>query len=305
MMENKLFVLLGPTGVGKTETALRIAEMLGTPVINADSRQIYKGIPIGTAAPTAQQQQRVRHYFVGTLELDEYYSAAMYEQQVRQLLPTLYEAKPYALLTGGSMLYIDAVCHGIDDIPTVDEDTRAMMRQRLKDEGLERLCAELRLLDPTYYAKADLRNTRRIVHALEICYQTGRPYSSFWRRGEKSLEDRGNIIKIGLYRDRTDLFDRINRRTLTMLEQGFEEEARAVYPLRHLNSLNTVGYKEMFRYISGEWTLQQAVEKIQRNTRVYAKKQMTWFKRDDSIRWFHADDPDKVLDFVKSKLDLP
>jgi tRNA dimethylallyltransferase len=197
------------------------------------------------------------------------------------------------------MLYIDAVCHGIDDIPTVEDETRTMMRQRLKDEGLERLCAELRLLDPVCYAQADLHNTQRIVHALEICYQTGKPFSSFWGRGEKSRESRGNIIKIGLYRDRADLFDRINRRTLTMVEQSFVEEARAVYPLRHLNSLNTVGYKEMFRHISGEWTLEQAVEKIQRNTRVYAKKQMTWFKRDESIRWFHADETDKVLEYVK------
>ena len=300
-----LFVLLGPTGVGKTETTLRIAEMLGTPIINADSRQIYKDIPIGTAAPTAEQMQRVRHYFVGTLALDEYYSAAEYERQVWELLPTLYETKPYALLTGGSMLYIDAVCHGIDDIPTVEPETRTMMRQRLKDEGLERLCAELRLLDPTYYAKADLHNTQRIVHALEICYQTGRPYSSFLTKaravqGFKSLRDsRVDIIKIGLQRERADLFDRINRRTVQMVEQGFVEEARRVYPLRHLNSLNTVGYKEMFRYISGEWTLEQAVEKIQRNTRVYAKKQMTWFKRDESIHWFHADEGDNVLEFIK------
>ncbi|MBO4730077.1 MAG: tRNA (adenosine(37)-N6)-dimethylallyltransferase MiaA [Bacteroidaceae bacterium] len=300
-MENKLFVLLGPTGVGKTETALRIAEMLGTPIINADSRQIYKDIPIGTAAPTAEQMQRVRHYFVGMLALDEYYSAAEYERQVWELLPTLYETKPYALLTGGSMLYIDAVCHGIDDIPTVEDETRTMMRQRLKDEGLERLCAELRLLDPTYYAQADLRNTQRIVHALEICYQTGKPLSSFWKkesRGE-NRESGVNLVKIGLYREREDLFDRINRRTLQMLKDGFEEEARNVYPLRHLNSLNTVGYKEMFHYINGEWTLEQAVEKIQRNTRVYAKKQMTWFKRDEDIHWFHANETDKVLEYVK------
>ena len=298
-----MFVLLGPTGVGKTELALRIAEMLGTPIINADSRQIYKDIPIGTAAPTAEQQQRVRHYFVGTLALDEYYSAAEYERQVWDLLPTLYETNPCALLTGGSMLYIDAVCHGIDDIPTVEPETRAMMRQRLKDEGLERLCAELRLLDPTYYAKADLHNTQRIVHALEICYQTGRAYSSFLgRKAAKPQSSETNnyqIVKVGLYRERADLFDRINRRTVQMVEEGFVEETRRVYALRHLNSLNTVGYKEMFRYISGEWTLEQAVEKIQRNTRVYAKKQMTWFKRDQDIHWFHANETDKVLEYVK------
>ena len=302
-----LFVLLGPTAVGKTETALRLAQMLNTPIINADSRQIYKDIPIGTAAPTAEQQQLVRHYFVGTLALDDYYSAAEYERQVWELLPTLYKERPYALLTGGSMLYIDAVCNGIDDIPTVEPETRAMIRQRLKDEGLERLCAELRLLDPTYYAQADLRNTQRIVHALEICYQTGRAYSSFLTKGRevqefKSLRgSRVDIIKIGLYREREELFDRINRRVVQMLELGFEQEARRVYPLRHLNSLNTVGYKEIFRYFDGEWTLEQAVEKIQRNTRVYAKKQMTWFKRDEDIHWFHANETDKVLDFVKNR----
>ncbi|MBP5359999.1 MAG: tRNA (adenosine(37)-N6)-dimethylallyltransferase MiaA [Bacteroidaceae bacterium] len=300
-MENKLFVLLGPTAVGKTETALSIAQLLPTPIINADSRQIYKDIPIGTAAPTVEQMQMVRHYFVGTLALDEHYSAAEYERQVWELLPTLYKERPYALLSGGSMLYIDAVCNGIDDIPTVEPETRTLMRQRLRDEGLERLCAELRLLDPTYYAKADLHNTQRIVHALEICYQTGRPYSSFLSSTAK--ERPFDIIKIGLQRERADLFDRINHRTLQMLEQGFEQEARRVYPLRHLNSLNTVGYKEMFRYISGEWTLEQAAEKIQRNTRVYAKKQMTWFKRDESIHWFHADNRAEIMDFVKKQID--
>ena len=299
-MESKLFVLLGPTAVGKTEIALDIAEMLGTPVINADSRQIYKHIPIGTAAPTAEQLRRVRHYFVGTLELDEYFSAARYEEEVMKILNA--NLAPPSLLTGGSMLYIDAVCNGIDDIPTVEADTRALMRQRLAEDGLDRLCAELRLLDPEYYAKADLRNTQRIVHALEICYQTGRPYSSFLSRKAKPRPFR--VIKVGLCRPREELFDRINRRTLQMIDLGFVQEARTVYHLRHLNSLNTVGYKEMFRHISGEWTLEQAVEKIQRNTRVYAKKQMTWFRRDPGIHWFHADEREKILDFVRKEAGL-
>ena len=312
-MESRLFVLLGPTAVGKTEIALDIAEMLGTPVINADSRQIYKHIPIGTAAPTAEQLRRVRHYFVGTLELDEYFSAARYEEEVLSVVRTLTgpteDSRPMEngqrstangknfLLTGGSMLYIDAVCNGIDDIPTVEADTRSLMRQRLAEDGLDKLCAELRLLDPEYYAKADLRNTQRIVHALEICYQTGRPYSSFLGRKAKPRPFR--VIKVGLCRPREELFDRINRRTLEMLDLGFEQEARAVYHLRHLNSLNTVGYKEMFRYFDGDWTLEQAVEKIQRNTRVYAKKQMTWFQRDHDINWFRPDEEKKILDFVK------
>ncbi len=294
---NTLFVLLGPTAVGKTELSLKIAEALGSPILNADSRQLYRDIPIGTAAPTAKQMQRVRHYFVGTLGLEEYYSAAAYEQQVMELLPTLFGETPGVLLSGGSMLYIDAVCRGIDDIPTVEEETRTLLRQRLAEEGLGRLCAELRLLDPEYYRKADLHNTQRIVHALEICYQTGRPYSSFLSQQTKQRPFR--IIKIGLQRPREELFSRINQRALKMLENGFEQEARRVYPLRHLNSLNTVGYKEMFRYISGEWSLPQAIEKIQRNTRVYAKKQMTWFQRDADINWFRPDEEKEILDFVK------
>ncbi len=294
---NTLFVLLGPTAVGKTELSLKIAEALGSPILNADSRQLYRDIPIGTAAPTAEQMQRVRHYFVGTLGLEEYYSAAAYEQQVMELLPTLFGETPGVLLSGGSMLYIDAVCRGIDDIPTVEEETRTLLRQRLAEEGLGRLCAELRLLDPEYYRKADLHNTQRIVHALEICYQTGHPYSSFLSQQTKQRPFR--IIKIGLQRPREELFSRINQRALKMLENGFEQEARRVYPLRHLNSLNTVGYKEMFRYISGEWSLPQAIEKIQRNTRVYAKKQMTWFQRDADINWFRPDEEKEILDFVK------
>lgn len=294
---NTLFVLLGPTAVGKTELSLKIAEALGSPILNADSRQLYRDIPIGTAAPTAEQMQRVRHYFVGTLGLEEYYSAAAYEQQVMELLPTLFGETSGVLLSGGSMLYIDAVCRGIDDIPTVEEETRTLLRQRLAEEGLGRLCAELRLLDPEYYRKADLHNTQRIVHALEICYQTGHPYSSFLSQQTKQRPFR--IIKIGLQRPREELFSRINQRTLKMLENGFEQEARRVYPLRHLNSLNTVGYKEIFRYISGEWSLPQAIEKIQRNTRVYAKKQMTWFQRDADINWFRPDEEKEILDFVK------
>ena len=271
--------------------------MLGSPIINADSRQLYRDIPIGTAAPTAEQMQRVRHYFVGSLGLKEYYSAAVYEQQLIELLPALFSETPRVLLSGGSMLYINAVCRGIDDIPTVNEETRTLMHQRLADEGLERLCNELRLLDPEYYRKADLRNTQRIVHALEICYQTGRPYSSYLSQQTKQRPFR--IVKIGLLRPREELFSRINQRTLQMLDLGFEQEARRVYPLRHLNSLNTVGYKEMFRYISGEWSLPQTIEKIQRNTRVYAKKQMTWFQRDPDINWFRPDEEEKILDFVE------
>lgn len=325
-----LFVLLGSTGVGKTELSLEIAELLRCPILNADSRQLYRDIPIGTAAPTVEQMQRVRHYFVGTLGLNEYYSAAQYEQDALKLLfddfPTQKQdnstpphdnsakihdisapkyalnEKKHALLCGGSMLYIDAVCNGIDDIPTVEPETREMMRKRLETEGLEHLVAELRLLDPDYYQRADLRNTRRIVHALEICYQSGKPYSSFLTRTRKARPFR--IIKLGLNRERDELFSRINKRVLQMLDMGLEEEARRVYPHRDLNSLNTVGYKELFRYFDGEWTLAQAVEKIQRNTRVYAKKQLTWFQRDGEIHWFHPDERNRLLDFVKAQSDF-
>ena len=306
-----LFVLLGPTGVGKTELSLEIAELLRCPILNADSRQLYRDIPIGTAAPTVEQMQRVRHYFVGTLGLNEYYSAAQYEQDALKLLsddfPTqkhdnsapkyALNEKKHALLCGGSMLYIDAVCNGIDDIPTIETETREMMRKRLETKGLEHLVAELRLLDPDYYQRADLRNTRRIVHALEICYQSGKPYSSFLTKTRKPRPFR--IIKLGLNIERDELFSRINERVLKMLDMGLEEEARRVYPQRDLNSLNTVGYKELFRYFDGEWTMMQAVEKIQRNTRVYAKKQLTWFQRDEDIHWFHPNERKRILDFVK------
>lgn len=293
-----LIVLLGPTGVGKTELSLRIAQHIGSPILSADSRQIYRDIPIGTAAPTPEQQAAVRHYFVGTMPLDAYFSAAQYEAEVMALLPKLFNERDNILMCGGSMLYIDAVCKGIDDIPTVDEATRTMMQQRLQTDGLDTLLGELRVMDPLTYRRIDRRNTRRIVHALEICYQTGRPYSSFLSHTPKQRPFR--IVRIGLMRERADLFSRINRRVDAMIAAGLEQEVRHVLPQRHLNSLNTVGYKEMFRYLDGEWTLPQAIEKIQRNTRVYAKKQMTWFRRDQDIHWFPADDEQGVMNFIDS-----
>ena len=297
---NTLFVLTGPTGVGKTELALSIAKMLGSPIVNADSRQLYRQLPIGTAAPTPQQQALVKHYFVGTLNLEDYYSAAEYEQDVLKLLPNLFASSDNILLTGGSMLYIDAVCKGIDDMPTVDNTTRSMLKHRYETVGLEVLCEELRQLDPKHYNKVDLRNPKRVIHALEICHMTGRPYSSFLTKQAKPRPF--NIVKIGLDRAREELFARINQRVIQMLEQGLEDEAYRVYPFRRLNSLNTVGYKEMFKYFDGEWSLATAIEKIQRNTRIYAKKQLTWYKKDHDMNWFNPDDTQSILSFILHKI---
>ena len=292
-MNNTLIVLIGPTGVGKTELSLRIAEHFKTCIISADSRQLYADLPIGTAAPTAEQMNRVQHHFVGTLQLTDYYSAAQYESEVITKLNELFKQHEVVVLTGGSMMYVDAVCKGIDDIPTVDAETRQLMLQKYEEQGLEQLCAELKLMDPDYYQIVDLKNPKRVIHALEICYMTGRTYTSFRVREQKTRPFR--IIKIGLTRDREELYDRINRRVLQMIADGLEEEARRVLPYRNLNSLNTVGYKEMFKYLDGEWTLPFAIEKIQQNSRIYSRKQMTWFRRDTDIHWFHPDQEEEIF----------
>jgi tRNA dimethylallyltransferase len=291
-----LVVLVGATGVGKTELALRIAEHLRSPILNADSRQLYADLPIGTAAPTAEQRARVQHYFVGTLQLTDYYSAAQYEAEAIRLAEELFRTHDALLLTGGSMMYIDAVCNGIDDIPTVDKETREMLLARWQNEGAEVLQRELRLMDPEYYNKVDLKNTKRVIHALEICYMTGKTYSSFLTGERKQRPFK--IVKIGLQREREELYDRINRRVEMMLEEGLEEEARKVLPYRNLNSLNTVGYKEMFQYLDGTWTLDFAREKIQQNSRIYSRKQMTWFRRDTEIQWFHPDEEEAIMAYI-------
>jgi tRNA dimethylallyltransferase len=298
-----LIVILGPTGVGKTELCLQVAQHLRVPIINADSRQIFAELPIGTAAPTAAQQQRVRHYFVGTHHLTDYYSASMYEQDVLRLLDDLFSgrgedgvAHDVALMTGGSMMYIDAVCNGIDDIPTVDDRTREEMKRRLAQEGLPALVDELRRLDPEHWQVVDRQNPRRVVHALEICHMTGKTYTSFRTNSRKQRPFR--IVKVGLNRSREELYGRINARVLEMLAQGLEEEARRVYPLRGLNSLNTVGYKEMFAWFDGSIDRDEAVRQIQSNSRRYMRKQLTWFKKDDSIRWFSPDNIEDILNYI-------
>ena len=299
---NTLIVITGPTAVGKTELCLRIAEKFNIPVINADSRQIFRGMQIGTAAPTPEQRKRVRHYFVDLLELDEYYNASMYEQDVMKLLYSMFKDKDnaIALLTGGSMMYIDAVCNGIDDIPTISDEVRLLYKQRLEKEGLTTLLQELKVKDPQYYDFVDKNNPRRVVHGLEICHQTGRTYSSFRVKEKKQRPFR--IIKIALNRDREELYSRINRRVDEMMENGMVEEARLLLPYRSLNALNTVGYKELFRYFDGEWTMEEAIERIKGNPRRYARKQLTWYKKDNDIVWFDAAETDKVFMYLVDKL---
>ena len=291
-----LIVITGPTAVGKTDLCLELATHLGIPIINADSRQIYRELKIGTAAPTEEQLRQVRHFFVGTLGLNDYYSASIYEQEVMQLLGTLFQTSDYALLSGGSMMYIDAVCNGIDDIPTVDDHTRETLKRRLEEEGLESLCEQLRQLDPEHYEQVDRKNPRRVVHALEICLMTGRTYTSFRKNERKERPFR--IIKIGLTRERDIIYERINSRVDQMMERGFLDEARSVYAQRHLNALNTVGYKELFAYLDGVWPLDEAVERIKGNTRRYARKQLTWYKKDPLITWFSPDDKQHILEFA-------
>lgn len=295
-----LIVLLGPTGVGKTELSLALAKRYQSPVISSDSRQLYAPLRIGTAAPTPEQLQQAKHYFIGTLQLTDYYSAAQYETDAIRLIEELFTSHDTLLLTGGSMMYIDAVCKGIDDIPTVDAATREHLMQHYQQDGLEALCRELKLLDPEYYQTVDLKNPKRVIHALEICYMTGKTYTSF--RTQSAKQRPFHILKIGLTREREELYDRINRRVDQMIEEGLIEEARQVYPLRHLNSLNTVGYKELFKYFDGEWTLPFAIEKIKQNSRIYSRKQMTWFKRDPETTWFHPEQRQEIEAFIEKKL---
>ncbi|MDR0733100.1 MAG: tRNA (adenosine(37)-N6)-dimethylallyltransferase MiaA [Dysgonamonadaceae bacterium] len=301
-MENKtptLIVLLGPTGVGKTALSLRLAERLNSPVISADSRQFYEALRIGVAAPAKEELERVRHYFVGNLQLTDYYSASRFETDVLHLLHQLFQTRDTVLMCGGSMLYLDAVCKGIDDIPAIDEQLRADLRALYEKEGVDPIRNQLKLLDPVFYKQVDLQNHKRVIHALEICLAAGKPYSSLRKNEVKQRPFK--IVKIGLQRDRDELYGRINRRVDEMMAQGLLEEARAVYPFRRLNALNTVGYKELFKYFSGEWTLDFAVDKIKQHTRLYARKQMTWFKRDAEIRWFHPDEAEAILNAYISK----
>lgn len=291
-----LVVITGPTAVGKTALCIDIARHYGIPIINADSRQIYRELRIGTATPTAEQLSAVRHYFVGSIGIDDYYNASMYEQDVLQLLEEQFQHSPIQLLTGGSMMYIDAVCNGIDDIPAIRDDIREEMKRRYQQEGLEALCEDLRRLDPEHYAIVDRKNYRRVIHALEICYQTGQTYTSFRKQEKKERPFR--IVRIGLNRERGELYQRINQRVDQMIGDGLLDEVRSLIDKRTNNALNTVGYKEMFAYLDGKWTLDEAVERIKGNTRRYARKQLTWFKRDEQMQWFHPEQKEHILKYI-------
>ncbi|MCH4147332.1 MAG: tRNA (adenosine(37)-N6)-dimethylallyltransferase MiaA [Prevotella sp.] len=300
---NTLVVILGPTGVGKTELCLQIAKHLDVPIVNADSRQIYAELPIGTAAPTLEEQQQVPHYFVGNHHIEDYYSASMFESDVLSLLENkLFKENSVALMTGGSMMYIDAVCDGIDDIPTVDDKTRLFMKQQLQEKGLPTLVEKLKRIDPEHYEMVDKNNPRRVVHALEICHMTGQTYTSF--RTNTKKERPFHILKIGLNRNREEIYQRINNRVLAMMEQGLEQEARNVYPSKGLNALNTVGYKELFDYFDGNIPLEEAVRQIQSNTRRYMRKQLTWFKKDEEIQWFHPDNIKEIINYIDKKIEI-
>ena len=297
---NNLIVIIGPTAVGKTKISLALADRFNCPIISADSRQMYKGMEVGTAMPTKEELAICKHYFVGNLMPGDYYSAARYEAEVMALLKEEFSHRPTMLMSGGSMMYIDAVCNGIDDIPTVDDETRAMVIEKYEREGLEQLAAELKILDPEYYDEADIKNPKRVMHALEICYMTGKPYSTFRTRGKKQRDF--NIIKIGLMREREELYNSINSRVDKMIESGLIEEVKSFSHLKEHNSLNTVGYKEIFKYLDGEWELPFAIDKIKQNTRIYSRKQMTWYRKDSNVTWFHPENIDGIIEHINTMI---
>ena len=293
-----LVVLTGPTGVGKTELSLSVAERLGSPIVNADSRQIYRELPIGTAAPTAAEQARVPHLFVGTHTLTDRYNAGEFEREALAALEELFRTRDHVLMVGGAMLYIDAVCKGLDEMPHVSAELRKQVQQQYAANGLEWLQAQVKEADPQYFGEADIQNPQRLLHALEICLAGGRPYSSFRLGSRKERPFR--VVKIGLTRPREELYTRINARVDSMLAQGLLEEVRAVESLRHLNALNTVGYKEMFRYLDGEWTLEAAADMVRQNSRHYAKRQLTWFNADPEMHWVNlTDTPEDLINVMQ------
>jgi tRNA dimethylallyltransferase len=299
-MNNILIVLLGPTGVGKTDISIDIARHLGCDIISADSRQFYREMKIGTAVPSEKQLSEIRHHFIRFISVKEYYSSSLFERDVLGLLPGLFTGKNIVLMTGGSGMYIDAVCDGTDDIPDIDPDVREKVNKKYEEEGIEGLRMALKLFDPVHYEKVDLKNHKRIIRALEICETTGRPYSSFLTKQKRDRDF--EVLKIGLKRTRDMLYSRINLRVDQMIEAGLEEEARSLYELRYLNALNSVGYKEFFDYFEGKIRREKAIELIKRNSRRFAKRQITWWGKDKNITWFDAGKPEQIIDFVESRV---
>ena len=293
-----LIVIVGSTGVGKTALCLDVAELFDTAIVNADSRQMFKEIPIGTAAPTKDEQKRVKHYFVGNLSIEDYYNASMFENDVISLLERLFQEKDIVIMSGGSMMYVDAVCNGIDDIPTVKDDIRYAVKEAYDKNGLNALCKELENLDPEYYSIVDKNNPKRVIHAVEICLSTGKTYTSF--RTNIKKERPFKIVKIGLIRERETIYERIDRRVDQMMDDGLLNEVQNLYPYRKLNALNTVGYKELFDYIDGKCTLDEAVFKIKCNTHKYCRKQLTWFKRDKDTKWFSPDNVEEIINYIRT-----
>ncbi|MBQ3260748.1 MAG: tRNA (adenosine(37)-N6)-dimethylallyltransferase MiaA [Alistipes sp.] len=300
MSTKTLIVVVGATGSGKTDLSLRLATHFSAPILSTDSRQLYRGIPIGTAQPTAEQLAAVEHHFIASHDLTDNFNCGEYEVQALARLEELFRKHNIVVAVGGSGLYIQALCEGMDDLPQADEALRQSLVERLQNEGIESLAADLQRLDPDYYEQVDRCNPSRILRAVEVCMQTGKPYSSL-RTGERRKRD-FNIVKVGIEWEREALYDRINRRVDMMIDEGLEAEARAVYPLRHLNSLQTVGYREMFDYFDGTTTREEAIELIKRNSRRYAKRQMTWFRRDSEIRWFSPEEFDLMVDFLEQSI---
>lgn len=295
-----MVVITGPTGVGKTGVGIQLAQLYNSPIISADSRQIYKEIPIGTAAPTIEEQKLATHFLIGAKSVTDYYSAYEFEQEALEIAQKCFKNNPVAFMIGGSMMYIDSFCNGIDQLPTIDPELREDMMLQYENEGLQYIQRQLKILDPIFYEQVDLKNPKRIIHALEICLMTGKPYSEL--RTQPKTKRPFKIIKIGLTMDRQELYQRINHRVELMFEHGLEEEARSLIPFRHHNALNTVGFKELFAYFDGEHDLERAKELIQRNSRHYAKKQLSWFNRDERMTWFHPKETEKITKFIAQEM---
>lgn len=299
-MKNTLIVLLGPTGVGKTDASIDIASHFNCEIISADSRQFYSEMSVGTAVPSEIQLQTIEHHFIRFLSVKDYYSSSMFERDVLKLLPDLFKKTGIAIMSGGSGMYIDGVCDGIDDIPDVNPAIRVKFLKLFQDEGIEGLRLRLKMLDPDHYAKVDLKNSKRIMRALEICETAGRPYSSFLKK-QKRERDFG-IIKVGLERSREELYDRINSRVDEMISTGLEEEAKSLYHFKDQNALKSVGYREFFEYFDGTITRDKAIELIKRNTRRFAKRQLTWWARDNEIKWFHPEMEKEIINYIEQHL---